>query len=92
MKFKANSKDLLNALEEGKVADISTKEDVLYITFSDYKQVEIDCMVLEESPTISQPFIRWDLVKETLRQVDSQNVVVNIKENGLSGLTLTFAY
>lgn len=92
MKFKTNSKDLLNALEKGEVADLSTKEDVLCITFSDYDQVKIDIMVLEESPTISQPFVNWGLVKETLRQVDSQNVVVNIKENGLSGLTLTFAY
>lgn len=94
MKFIVNSKTLHDALsqadfDEVHVADVSLKQSVLSIIFSDYKDVEVVVESLEGNSNLSQPNVRWDFLVRTLVRLPEQPIVISLKG---SGLTLTFAY
>lgn len=93
MRFKVNSKILLNALLQADfevvfVADVSLEENVLTITFSNFKIARIAVESLGESFKSSQ-LGGWRWVAETLGQVSERCVVVGVDKNNL---TLTFEY
>ena len=93
MKFKVNSKSLHEALSQVDyksvfVADVSVKDNVLTITFSNFKIAEVVVESLGEPFKVSQ-LLSWHWVAQTLGQVSEQPVIVGIKDNGL---TLTFEY
>lgn len=93
MKFLTNSKALHEALSKADfesvfVADVSVKDNVLTITFSNFKIAEVVVESLGEPFKASQ-LEGWRWVAQTLGEVSEQPVIVGIKE---SSLTLTFEY
>jgi hypothetical protein len=87
MKILVSSKSLYAALKRidfdggEEVQFISLTEDRKLMINTNIRTIELPVEILSYASAVSQSDVRWDWLRETLRRIEEQPVIVEIKRN-----------